>query len=316
MVRTRFSMVVLACLAVLLAGCSSGDQGSASGSGNAGGSGRTLNVVATTTQVQDFARNVGGDRINLTGMLKPNVDAHDYEPSPADIEAVAKADVVVKNGVGLEPWLDDVVRSAGFKGTLVDASQGITIRAGDGGAESGEGDPHIWQNPLNAKRMAANIEQGLARAEPAAATVFKANLDAYAAKLDVLDAQVAAQLKGLSNKKLVTNHDAFSYYVDRYGLELVGSVIPSFDTSAEMSGRQVQDLVAKIKATKVKAIFTELSLPPKAAETVASEAGVKVVQGEDALYADALGPPGSSGDTYIKSIEHNTKTIVSALSGI
>jgi ABC-type Zn uptake system ZnuABC Zn-binding protein ZnuA len=164
--------------------------------------------------------------------------------------------------------------------------------------------------------MAANIEQGLARAGPAAATVFKANLDAYAAKLDVLDAQVAAQLKGLSNKKLVTNHDAFSYYVDRYGLELVGSVIPSFDTSAEMSGRQVQDLVAKIKATKVKAIFTELSLPPKAAETVASEAGVKVVQGEDALYADALGPPGSSGDTYIKSIEHNTKTIVSALSGI
>jgi len=314
-VRTPRLVALAACLVALVAaGCSSGGGGS--GPASTGGAGRRLNVVATTTQVQDFARNVGGDRINLSGILKPNVDAHEYEPSPADIDAVARADVVVKNGVGLEPWLDDVVRSAGFQGTLVDASQGVAIRPGAGSKGEKEGDPHIWQDPRNAKIMATNIEQALARAEPAAAPVFKANLDAYAAKLDALDARVAAQVKGLSNKKVVTNHDAFSYYLDRYGLELVGSVIPSFDTSAELSGREIQDLVAKIKAAKVKAIFAETSLPPKTAATVAKEAGVRVVQGDDALYGDALGVAGSDGDTYLKSIEHNTKTIVSALSGI
>jgi len=311
----RKRLFVVACLAaVVAAGCSGDDQ--SSGPAGAGGVGRALNVVATTTQVQDFTRNVGGDRINLAGILKPNVDAHDFEPSPADIDAVAKADVLVKNGVGLEQWLDDVVRSAGFQGTVVDASRGVAIRPGDGAERQKEGDPHIWQDPRNAKVMATNIAQGLAAAEPAAAGVFKANLDAYTARLDALDAKVAAEINGLSNKKLVTNHDAFSYYIDRYGLEFVGSVIPSFDTSAELSGREIQGLVATIKAAKVKAIFAESSLPPKTAATVAKEAGVRIVEGDGSLYGDALGPAGSDGDTYLKSIEHNTKTIVSALSGI
>jgi ABC-type Zn uptake system ZnuABC Zn-binding protein ZnuA len=305
-------VAVIACLAAVLAGCSS------VGSGPAGArpAGQALRVVATTTQVQDLTRNVGGDRIALTGILKPNVDAHDYEPSPADLDAIARADVVVENGVGLERWLDDVIASAGFKGVLVDASRGIAIRAGPGPAGARQGDPHIWQDPRNAERMAANIEQGLARAEPAAAGVFRANLGAYTVKLDALDAWAAAQLEGLANKKLVTNHDAFGYYVARYGLEFVGSVIPSFDTSAELSGKDVQDLVARIRATRVTAIFSETSLPPKTAETIAREARVKVVEGAGALYGDALGPPGSDGDTYIKSIEHNTRTIVSNLSGV
>ena len=119
----------------------------------------------------------------------------------------------------------------------------------------------------------------------------------------------------MANKKLVTNHDAFGYYIDRYGLQFVGSIIPSFDTSAELSGRDIRDLVAKIKATKVKAVFSETSLPPKTAETIGREAGVKVVEGEGALYGDTLGPAGSDGDTYLKMIRHNTRTIVSNLSG-
>src|SRR4029453_18793508 len=113
----------------------------------------------------------------------------------------------------------------------------------------------------------------------------------------------------------VTDHDAFGYYLDRYGLELVGSVIPSFDSSAELSGRDIRDLVAKVRATGVKAIFSETTLPPGAAETIGREAGVKVVTGDDALYGDALGPPGSDGHTYIKMIRHNTATIVCTLSG-
>jgi ABC-type Zn uptake system ZnuABC Zn-binding protein ZnuA len=305
--RSRRIVLVAGLVAVLAAGCAGGGRPGGTGGGGQG----TLEVVATTTQVADFARVVGGDRVRVTSLIKPNVDAHDYEPSPADLDAIARADVVLQNGVGLEEWLDDTIRSSGFQGPVVDTSQGVALRRDEGG----EPDPHIWQDPRNARRMAANVERALAAAEPAGAARFAANLDAYARELRALDAEVARQVGSLANKKLVTNHDAFGYYLDRYGLELVGSVIPSADTSAELSGRDVRDLVARIKATRVKAIFTEASLPARAAETIAAEAGVKVVAGEGALYGDSLGPPGSDADTYVKMIRHNTATIVGALSG-
>src|SRR6266508_436598 len=304
--RLALPGILTIAIALLLAGC--GDDG---GGSAATGNGQTLRVVATTTQVQDFARVIGGDQVQVTGILKPNVDAHDYEPSPADLDAIARADVLIENGVGLEEWLQDTIRSAGFDGTLVDASQGVQLREG---GEEGK-DPHVWMDPRNAKLMVANIQRGLAEARPSDAASFKTNLDGYTAQLDALDASIAERIGGLANKKLVTNHDAFHYYVDRYGLEFAGSIIPSFDTSAELSAKSVQDLVAKIKATKVKAIFSESSLPPETAEAIGREAGIKVVAGEDALYGDALGPAGSDADTYLKMMEHNTSTIVAALSG-
>jgi ABC-type Zn uptake system ZnuABC Zn-binding protein ZnuA len=296
-------------VAVLLAGCG----GASNNDGSPAGSARDLNVVATTTPVQDFVRVIGGDRVEVTGLLKPNVDAHDYEPSPADLEAIAKADLLVINGVGLEEWLEDTVNSAGFQGVTVDTSTGARIIQGQGATDEHGDNPHIWHNPQNAKLMSANIERALAAADPGDAGFFKANLDAYAAQLDALDADIARQINGLANKKLVTNHDAFAYYIQRYGLEFIGSVIPSFDTSAELSGKEVADLVAKIKATGVKAVFSEASLPPKAAEVIAAEAGVKVVAGEGALYGDGLGPANSAGATYLGMMEHNTRTIVSNL---
>ena len=265
---------------------------------------------ARASAIADFARNIGGNRVQVTGLFKPNVDAHDFEPSPADIETIARADLVVENGAGLESWLHDTVASSGYDSPVIDTSQGVRPRQ-----VGGEADPHIWQNPRNAMVMAANIERAMASADPADAGAFRANLAAYTKQLQTLDAEVQRQIDGLANKKLVTNHDAFGYYIDRYGLQFVGSIIPSFDTSAELSGRDIRDLVAKIKATKVKAVFSETSLPPRTAETIAHEAGVKVVEGEDALYGDSLGPAGSDGDTYLKMVRHNTRTIVSNLSG-
>jgi ABC-type Zn uptake system ZnuABC Zn-binding protein ZnuA len=303
---SRRILLVVVGLAVLGAGCSTNQPaGSADGT-----HGSTLRVVATTTQVADFARNIGGDRVQVTSLFKPNVDAHDYEPSPADIDTIARADLVIENGAGLESWLHDTVTSSGYDGPVIDTSQGVRLRQ-----LGGQPDPHIWQNPRNAMVMAANIEGALAAADPADADVYRTNLAAYTKQLQALDAEVQRQLDSLANKKLVTNHDAFGYYIDRYGLQFVGSIIPSFDTSAELSGRDIRDLVAKIKATRVKAVFSETSLPPKTAETIAREAGVKVVEGEDALYGDSLGPPGSDGDTYLKMVRHNTRTIVHNLSG-
>jgi ABC-type Zn uptake system ZnuABC Zn-binding protein ZnuA len=301
--RRRGGLLAACLVAVLAAGCSGsgGDRDTA---------GQGLRVVATTTQVADLAANVGGDRVRVTSLLKPGIDAHDYDPSPADINAIAHADLVLQNGVGLERWLGDTIESSGYDGPVVDTSRGVALRQ-----VGGELDPHIWQNPRNAVVMAGNIERGLAAAEPAAAASFETNLAAYTRQLEALDTEVARQIDSLANKKVVTNHDAFGYYLDRYGLQLVGSVIPSFDTSAELSGRDIRDLVAKVRATGVKAIFSETSLPPGAAETIGREARVRVVVGDDALYGDALGPPGSDGDTYLKMIRHNTATIVSNLSG-
>ncbi|GIH62621.1 MULTISPECIES: metal ABC transporter substrate-binding protein [Microbispora] len=292
-----------ALLVLLAAGCGGADKPTSSSD-----PARPLKVVATTTQVADFARNVGGDRVSVHQLLKPNVDPHDYEPSPADMQAIAEADVLVKNGVGLEKWLDETISAAGFDGPVVDASQGVRIR---------NGDPHIWHNPLNVKTMVATIEKGFAAADPDDAAAYQANRAAYDAKLGALDTEIAKKIESVpaDRRKLVTNHDAFGYYLDRYKLTFVGSIIPSFDTSAELSAKQVSDLVAKIKATGVAAIFSEASLPPKTAEAIGREAGVTVVAGEDALYGDSLGPEGSAGATYLQMEEHNTDTIVNALRG-
>ena len=267
-----------------------------------------MRVVATTTQTADFARVVGGDQVDVYDVVKANVDPHDFEPSPADVEAVRRAAVIVENGVGLEKWFAGVVRSAGPKGVIVDASTGVAIRM-----EGREADPHIWHNPQNAIRMVTNIEDGFVNADPSHEADYRKRADDYVGTLRALDGEVQQQVNTLTNRKLVTNHDAFGYYVDHYGLEFVGSIIPSFDTAAELSARDVNDLVAKIRATGVKAVFSESSLPAKTADAIGREAGVKVIAGKAALYGDTLGPKGSEGATYIDMMRHNTKVIVDNL---
>ncbi len=300
----------------LAVGCGVASGTSAEGQGD----GR-LRVVATTTQVADFARQVGGDRADVTGVLKPNVDPHDYEPSPADLTVMHHAQVLVENGVGVEQWLAGAVDSSGYDGPIVDASEGVRLRAGTEtsgqheGGEHGNQDPHIWQDPRNAKIMVATIRDAFVAADPAGADVFRRNATGYLAELDQLDTDVRGQIDAIppDRRRVVTDHDSLGYYFDRYGLTFVGAVIPSFDSSAELSGRRLADLVAEIRAQHVPAVFASASLPPRTAETVASEAGVKVVAGPDALYGDTLGPQGSPGQTYLGMVRHNTATIVTAL---
>ncbi|GAA3453755.1 metal ABC transporter substrate-binding protein [Dactylosporangium matsuzakiense] len=311
--RSIMTIPLIAVVAASLTACGGTATGDAAAArpGPAG----TLAVVATTTQVADFARTIGGDKVTVTQILKPNIDPHDYEPTPADIRAIGAAKVVVKSGLGLEKWLDDTIASAGFTGTTVDSSAGVAVRQGNGEEEEAAGDPHIWHNPRNVAIMVRDIEQAFAAADPADAAAYARNLADYTAELDKLDADIQAKIDKLpaGHRKLVTNHDAFGYYIDRYNLEFVGSIIPSFDTSAELSAQDIDQIVAKIKQTGTRAVFSESSLPPKTAEAIAEQAGVKVVAGEDALYGDTLGPAGSDGDTYLKMEEHNTDVIVRAL---
>ena len=314
--RASRSAALILLASGLLAGCGSGGDNGATASGGAA-SGATLQVVATTPVVADFVRNVGGDRVAVAQVVKPGVDPHDYEPSPADVQAVADADVVVESGVGLEAWLADTVSAAGFDGPVVDTSAKVTIRKGNGEDEQAEGDPHVWHDPRNAKVMVRAIADALGAADADGRATYDRNAAAYSAQLDALDTANRTKIGSIpaAERKLVTNHDAFGYYCARYGLTFVGSVIPSFDTSAELSGSDLADLVAKIRETGVKAVFSESSLPPKTAQTVARAAGVTVVGGEDALYGDGLGPAGSAGATYLTAERRNTDTIVRALGG-
>lgn len=276
-------------------------------------------VAVSVSQWGQIAASLGGSCATVTTVLaSSSVDPHDYEPSPADLVALARADVVVRNGVGLDRWLDQALRSAESAATVVDASQGIEIRRGDPWDGAGRaGDPHIWHDPRNAGLMVATIARAFAAADPAGAAAYRADLARYQAELDALDADIRREIGRLpaDRRLLVTNHDAFGYYAERYGLRFVGSILPSFDTSAELSGRSVQDLVAKIRKTGARVVFSESSLPPRTADTIGKEAGVKVEAGPDSLYGDTLGPPGSAGGTYLAMERHNTDTIVSALGG-
>lgn len=301
----RKGTVLIASLVVAVAAaCSSGGGASA---------GRTpddrIEVVTTTTQLTDFARNVGGDHVDVYGLLRANVDPHDFEASPADLQHVGVADMVVRNGLGLEDWFEDTIASADPRGVVVDASGSVPVRRGD----SGESDPHIWQSPRNAQVMVGHIADALVEADPAHTADYRRNEAAYVGDLGDLDAEVARELSVLTNRKVVTDHDAFGYYLDRYDLEFVGSIIPSFDSQAELSTSDVRDIVNRIRAAGVNAVFSERSLPPKVARTIAREAGVDVVAGEDSLFGDSLGASGSGGDTYVGAIRHNTRELVDHL---
>jgi ABC-type Zn uptake system ZnuABC Zn-binding protein ZnuA len=270
--------------------------------------GGPITVVATTTQVGDFARIVGGAHVAVTVLVQPNVDAHEFEVAAPELEALRRARLIVRNGVGLEPWFDNARAAAEPAAPVVVAADGVAVhRIG------GSPDPHIWLDPMRAKVMVGNIAKGLATADPKHAANYNKNLADYQRQLDLLDADIARGFANVSNKKLVTNHDAFGYFAERYGFTVVGAVLPSFDSAAELSASQVTALVRRIKRNGVKAVFSEASLPARTATAIAKEAGVRVVAGDGALYGDSLGPVGSDGATYVSMMRHNARVIAEAL---
>ncbi|MPZ15304.1 MAG: zinc ABC transporter substrate-binding protein [Chloroflexi bacterium] len=273
-----------------------------------------LKVLATTTQVHDLVRNIGGDRITVTPILQGDDDAHDYQPTAVDARNIAEADVIFANGIGLEPWLDDLAQGARPGVPVVNLAEqsGIAPRPGD--EESPLGDPHVWFDPTNVRRIVMTIRDTLATADPEGRSTYEANTASYDAQLDQLDREIMAQWAQIppGQRTLVTNHDAFGSYVDRYGITFVGSVIPSLSTEAEPSAAEVQQLVEEIRAQNVRTIFTEASVNARLAEQISQQTGVRIFQD---LYGDALGEPGSEGDTYLRMIRFNTNTMIAGMTG-
>ena len=261
-------------------------------------------VVATTTQLADMARAVAGGRASVNQILTPNSDPHDYEPRPGDAKALADADLVLQSGGDVDGWLGDLVKSAGSDAKTVTLIDAVRTREGEGD----EVDPHWWQDPRNAEIAVARIRDALAAADPGGTATYDGNAEAYLGKIRSLDTAIAACMDRIpaGERRLVTNHDALGYFAGRYGITVVGAVIPALSTAARASAGETRDLVRTIQREHVSTIFPESSVNPKLEKAIAAEAGAKV---GPALWADSLGPKGSTGATYVGSVRFNAEAM-------
>ncbi len=273
--------------------------------GDDGGSSGDRSAVATTTQVADLVRQVGGSRVEVEGMLRPGGDPHDYEPRPSDVAAVASADVVFRSGGEVDDWLDDVIENAGGDPEVVTLLDSVE-RQGD--------DPHWWQNPRNAVLALEAIRARLARIDPAGRAVYERNAERAALRLQELDRNIVACVERVprAKRKIVTTHDSLGYFARRYGIDVVGSVIPSLSTHAQASAGDVEELVQQIRREGVEAVFPESSVNPDIERAIAREAGATVGV---PLYADSLGPRGSAGATYRGALSYDARALARGMSG-
>lgn len=290
------AVALLAALGV--AGC--GSDGGASGSPDG------IRVVATTTQLGDIVRNVGGDRARVNQILKPNTDPHDYEPRPSDVVDTAGAALVFASGDNLDSWIEKVVSQSGGDPVVVDvgAAAAVKLAGESGGPEAARVDPHWWHDPVNVERAITVIRDALVGADPSGRANYEAGAAAYLRKVRRLNAGLRMCFARVprSQRKLVTDHDAFNYFARRYAIRVVGAVIPSQTTQAQASAGDVAKLSALIKRERVKAVFPESSLSPKLARALAAQTGASA---DHTLYGDTLGPAGSTGATYLKMEEAN-----------
>jgi ABC-type Zn uptake system ZnuABC Zn-binding protein ZnuA/ABC-type Mn2+/Zn2+ transport system permease subunit len=292
--------------ALLIAGC---------GSGVSPGPGQ-IEVATTTTQIGDFVRAVGGDAVAVDQILQPNTDPHSYEPRPSDVAGAAEAKLVFASGDDLDSWIDQVVADSGSDAEVVDLGANVPVRLpGEAsGAEASRYDPHWWHDPRNAKAAVGEIERRLSALDPAHRRLFERNANRYLAKLRRLDAGIARCIDSVpaARRKLVTDHDAFGYFASRYGIDVVGAVIPSQTTEAQPSAKDLAALDALIEREHVAAIFPESSLSPRVAEAIASQTGATASY---TLYGDTLGSAGSDGATYLSMEAANADSIVRGFTG-
>jgi len=293
--RLLLTAIAAALAALVAIGC--GDDSEASGD--------LTVVVATTTQGADLARQVGGDRVNVEGMLRPGGDPHDYEPRPSDVQAVAGAAVVFRSGGEVDEWLSDVIDNAGGDAEVVTLIDSVT-RLDD--------DPHWWQDPRNSVRAVEAIRAQLSKADPAGRAAYARNAARTIRRLRRLDRRIAGCVERVppAKRKIVTTHDALGYFARRYGIEVVGAVIPSLSTQAQASAGDVQRLVEQIRSERVEAVFPESSVSPDIERAIAREAGARI---GESLYADSLGPKGSPGETYAGALAADAAALVSGMSG-
>ncbi|MBI5965568.1 MAG: zinc ABC transporter substrate-binding protein [Chloroflexi bacterium] len=288
-------IVMMTITALFLTGCGSVSTGSDS----------ALSVLTSTTFLADITRNIAGDRVNVDSLLPAGTDPHAYQPSPQDMAKIEKSRLIIINGAGYEQFLLSLI--AGAEKNVIEASAGLSPRED---AEQGV-DPHMWLDPNLVISYVENIRKALAEYDPAGEAVYQSNADVYVAQLQELDGWIKMQVEQVPADKrlLVTNHEAFGYFADRYSFEVVGSVVPSFSSNAAPSAQQMAGLIDAIKKLKAPAIFLDTADNNTLAEQIADETGIKVI---DDLHLESL-TEGAPAATYIDMMKYNVSRIVEAL---
>nr|WP_232009563.1 metal ABC transporter substrate-binding protein [Corynebacterium kutscheri] len=306
-----------------------------------------INVVASTTQICDYVKQLNLDDVDLTCLLAPNASAHDHEMTHEQLTKLSKADLMLVNGVDLEHFLDDAVESSGFKGTMVVTTGVLTGEEVEGTVNDGDlpytidrgiakvavekwpfapepgevaeftYDPHVWTTPRNAKIQVGNIGNALKNATDNEETKkdIDAAVDLYQKQLQELDDWAAESIASVKDPVLFTSHDAFGYFSAAYGVNFVGAALSDFNEQQDATASHIAEAAETVRASGATALFAENSNNSKSIEAIAKAAGVKAIVGEDALYGDSLGPAGSEGETYVGSIIHNIETVVDAWGG-
>jgi len=267
-------------------------------------------AVATFSILGDFARNVGGEQVELATLVGPNGDVHVFAPTPGDVKTIAAADIVFVNGLGLEGWIDRLIAASATRALVVVASWGITPRSGTRAQDRGASDPHAWQSVANAKLYVGNIRDGLIAIDAAEKKIFEANANTYLAKLDALDGEIRAAIEAIpsARRKVITAHSAFGYFGDAYGIEFIAP--EGLSTEAEPSARDIAKLIEQIRRENVPALFLENVADSRLLQRIGAETGVRI---GGRLYSDALSPPDGPAASYIEMMRSNLRELTRAL---
>ncbi len=274
----------------------------------------TLKVVAAESFLADIAANVAGDRATVESLMPREMDPHAFEPVPSDVAKIADSPVVIING-GIEGWLDKLIQNAGGEHKVIVANSGLpnrTVREGEIASDEEGGDPHFWLDPISVIKYVENIRDGLTTVDPEGKDVYTKNAETYIAKLKDLDAYLREQAQTIPAEKrlIVTNHESFGYFADRYDFKLIGTIVPSVSSGASPSAQQLARLVDHIKETGATAIFLETGTNPQLAEQVAKETGIKVVTD---LYTHSITASDGIAPTYIDMMKYNMSRITENL---
>ena len=277
-----------------------------------------IKAVATFSILGDLLAEVAGDKVELSVVVGPDIDAHAYQPRPTDARALADARVLVSNGLGFEGWIDRLAKAAPFKGKAIVATAGVaTLKAGadhdhSHGHSHGHGpDPHCWQDVQRARTYVANIAKGLAEADPANAAQYRERAQAFDRRLVDLDAWVKAEIAGVpaDKRRAITGHDSFRYFSAAYGVKFQSP--RGYNTSSEPSARDVALLIREAREQRIKALFVENMTNPGLIDQIARESGGVV---GPRLYTDALSGPDGPAPTYEKMMRHNVTALVAGMS--
>jgi ABC-type Zn uptake system ZnuABC Zn-binding protein ZnuA len=260
----------------------------------------------------DIAQNVAGERLTVNPLIPYGIEPHEFEPTPRDMITVSESRLLIVNGGGLEGWLESGLKTIGGSRIVITASAGLADRSNSQAAAAPGADPHYWLDPVLVKTYVANILDGLVQLDPAGEVEYRRNASAYTAQLDELDSWIASRVSQISplQRELVSNHESLGYFADRYGFTILGSIFPGVSPDAQPTAAQMADLIDKIRATGVHAIFLEAGANPQMAEQIAQETGCRVVTG---LFTHSLTPPGGVASSYLEMMRYDVDLIVEAL---